>query len=178
MVLTMPFISCKDNSVPKDDDDNDSDIWIATASYKVNGNLIEVKKDRADISLYPAIVLSNDQNMISFLINPEQGVSFGFNGEYLSGSSRIYKEGFMDYIDPEMEHYHYSDTNDMCDKDSFIFEVRRQPVGNLGFYRYTGTFSGRLTYYYTDPNSVEIQDPCAKPIFLEITEGKFSIVAL
>ncbi len=180
VILTMPFISCKQNGVPKDDGNNKTGPWIQTVYFKADGKPFEIKKNSDDNRLIPHLGFSNDRGsgLLLFSLSPEDGIRVGFQGYYFSGSSSIQKEGVMNYTDPGVENYHYSSSDDMCDKDSFTFEVRKQRLDLPGFYRYTGTFSGRLAYYYTDPFSVEIQDPCATPQFIEITEGKFDLVAV
>lgn len=179
IALTLLFTSCIDD-VAADDEENDNGNLKSTVSYKVNGKQINLIRE-SDVPQLPVIGITNDPEAELNVLFDDGTISFSFTGAYLGNSSRNYKEGFMDYVDPQLPNYHYADSEDQCNSDFFNFEIRKKPAGiaSMPFmYRFTGTFSGRLVYYRGKPGGIEIEDPCSNPEFLEITDGKFDVVGL
>ncbi len=187
MVLTMLFISCKNNGVPKDDD-NDDKTQKSTVSFKVNGTEFDLSRSSNDNKGdFPAFVVMNglEEGFIA-QFNVDGKIIFQFAGEPLVNASQDYKEGHMSYADKHQigtvaglgyDSYSW----DRCSSDSFKFQVQQQSAGiasNPKATRFTGTFSGTLAYYHGTPGDGTPDDPCANPEFLQITDGKFSVIGL
>ncbi len=187
MVLTMPFISCKENGVPKDDDNNDK-IQKSTVSFKADGTEFDLSRDSNDSKGdFPSFVVLNGPDVgLIVQFSPDGKIIFQFAGDYLANSSQDYKEGHMSYADKHQigtvaglgyDSYSW----DRCSSDSFKFQVQQQSAGiasNPKATRFTGTFSGTLVYYHGTPGDGTPDDPCANPEFLQITDGKFSVIGL
>lgn len=187
MVLAMPFISCKENGVPKDDDNNDKN-QKSTVSFKVNGTEFDLSRSSNDNKGdFPAFVVMNglEEGFIA-QFNVDGKMIFQFAGESLINASQDYKEGHMSYADKHQigtvaglgyDSYSW----DKCSSDSFKFQVQQQSAGitsNPKATRFTGTFSGSLVYYHGKDNPPNGFDDCANPEFLQITDGKFSVIGL
>lgn len=179
IALVLFCTSCTEDVTTEEE--NDSANPKSTVSFKVNGTLFELSRQRDDPGMFPVIRVTNDsENGLNVLFGEDQNF-ISFSGTYLSNSSGDYKVGYMEYESQGFEHLFYSDSDDQCNSDLFSLQIRKQNGGIASMplaVRFTGTFSGRLVYYHGDPQGTGINNYCANPEFLEITDGKFDIIGL
>lgn len=188
MALTVLFSSCIDDVSKEDDDDSKNGNGKSTVSFKAGGREFNLSRNSDDNKGdFPAFVVINgsDEGLI-VQFNVDGKIIFQFAGDPLINASQDYKEGNMSYVDKHQigtvaglgyDSYSW----DRCSRDSFKFQIQQQSAGiasNPKATRFTGTFSGTLAYYHGTPGDGTPDDPCANPEFLEITDGKFSVIGL
>ncbi len=188
IAFTVLFSSCIDDVSKEDDDDSNNGKGKSTVSFKAGGREFNLSRNSDDNKGdFPSFLVTNSPHeglIVQF--SPDGKIIFEFAGEYLANTSQDYKEGGMSYVDLHQigtvagQGYNaYS--WDKCSSDSFSFQIQKQNAG-MDYMpqaaRFTGTFKGSLVYYHGKDNHPNGFDDCGNPEFLQITDGKFSVIGL